>query len=251
MADIDLHSHSRFFHAFTGRETFYDEIGLRTHVAVARARGLDAIAVTNHDYYTEFDVDTGDLTLLPGIEVSSTAGHLLVVGPDPPQYTKPERMTPEEVVDLAHGRDCAVIMAHPFRNSRIKETDVAVDAVEVNGKRSQSPTRIEELAAKLDLPLVGGSDAHFPIEIGRTFTTMDVEQVTPEAVVDAIREGRTDYEIIHRFPDRYIKQLYGVIHRLKGHTARATEAVKGAGSKSDQPTDRADGRKRRDRPRTN
>ena len=101
MFEIDLHTHSRFFHGFPGRPTPYDEVGARLHVAVARARGLDGIAVTNHDYYESFEFDTGDLTIIPGIEVSSTAGHMLVIGPDPPRQTNPGTMTPEAVTTLA------------------------------------------------------------------------------------------------------------------------------------------------------
>lgn len=222
MASIDLHTHSRFFHFFPGRPTWYDQIGIRNHVTVARARGLDAIAVTNHDYHTDFDIETGELTLIPGIEISSTEGHMLVVGPDPPEVTKPNRITPDEVVELAHERGCAVIMAHPYRNSRIKETGADVDAIEVNGKRSQSPQKIQQLAAECDLPLVGGSDAHYPIEIGRTFTEMDVDTVTPEGVVDAIRGGETTFRVVDRFPNAYLRRVYSVIHRLKGHTGQRT-----------------------------
>lgn len=223
MAVIDLHSHTRFFHSFEARPTWFDPLGIRMNVAAAQARGLDAIAVTNHDYSTDFDVETGDLSVIPGIEISSTAGHLLVVGPDPPRQSKPGAMSPEEVVELAEACNCAVILAHPFRNSRIKDSDVAVDAIEVNGKRTESPQVIEELAAYRDLPLVGGSDAHFPFEIGRTVTTVDVETpVTPEAVVEAIKAGETDYEILDRFLDKDIRQIYGAVHRLKGHVEETT-----------------------------
>ena len=225
MADVDLHTHSRFFHGFAGRPTPYDEVGFRLHVAVAQARGLDAMAVTNHDYYTEFDVDTGDLTIIPGIEVSSTAGHLLLIGPDPPAGTKPNMMTPAEVIDLAHNRNCAVVLPHPFRDSRVKETDAAVDAVEVNGKHPKPTTLVKELAAEWDVPIVGGSDAHYPIEVGRTFTRLETESLTPAGVADAIRAGRTEYRITQRFPDQYIHQLYGIVHRLKGRTERVAQTV--------------------------
>jgi len=218
MQTIDLHTHSRFFHGFEARPTWYDSIGARLHVAVARARNLDAIAITNHDYYETFDFDTGDITVIPGIEISSTEGHLLVLGPDPPRFTKPNILTPEEVIEEAHTRDCAAVIAHPYRNSRIREMDISVDAIEVNGKRSKSTALIEELSADRNLPLVGGSDAHYPIEVGRAFTTLDVDSVTPETVVDAIKNGRTDFRLIDRFPDRYIKRVYRLIHRLKGHT---------------------------------
>jgi predicted metal-dependent phosphoesterase TrpH len=218
MADVDLHTHTRFFHSFPGRRTWFDGTGARLLVAVARSRGLDAVAVTNHDYHTRFDFDTGDLTMLPGIEVSSTAGHLLVVGPDPPRWTNPGEMTPGEVVDLAHDRGCAVVLAHPYRNSRIRDLDVAVDAVEVNGKESRPPDAVRDLAAERNLPLVGGSDAHFPGEVGRAYTTVDVDRVTPESVVGAIGNDRTDFRVVDRRRDRYLRRLYGLIHRLRGHT---------------------------------
>ena len=224
MADIDLHTHTRFFHSFPGRRTLFDGIGARALVSAARSRGLDAIAVTNHDYHTRFDFDTGDLTVLPGIEVSSTAGHLLVVGPDPPNWTAPGEITPERVIDLAHERGCAVILAHPYRNSRIREMDSGVDAVEVNGKEATPPDRVVALADRLELPVVGGSDAHFPNEVGRTFTTLDVRQVTPESVVEAVRDGRTDFRVVERTQDRYLRRLYGIIHRLKGHTQSIGQA---------------------------
>ena len=237
MARVDLHTHSRFFHAMPGRPTAYDGLGARLLVAAARARGLDAVAVTNHDYYTDFAFDTGEVTVIPGVEVSSTAGHLLVVGPDPPARTNPGAMTPEEVVDLAHDRGCAVVMAHPYRNSRIRELDVAVDAVEVNGKRSRSPETIVALADRLGLPLVGGSDAHFPTGVGRTFTTVDEETVTPGGVVSAIREGRTDYHCVSQLGDRSTRRLYSLVHRLRGHTQPTSERERSDGDRERCGTD--------------
>lgn len=55
--------------------------------------------------------------------------------------------------------------------------------------------------------------------MGRAFTTVDVDRVTPESVVGAIRDGRTDFRVVERAQDRYLRQLYGVVHRLKGHTS--------------------------------
>jgi len=217
MALLDLHTHTRFFHGFTGRPTWFDQYGVRLLVAVARRRGLDAIATTNHDYFERFDVDTGDLTVIPGIEVTSTAGHMLVLGPDPPRRTKPNVLTPGEVVDLAHDRNCAVVLPHPFRNSTVIDSDPDVDAVEVNGKRSASIERIEDFAAAHDRPLMGGSDAHYPIEVGRAHTVIEDDPTTPEGVVAALRNGRVDYRVREWYPSQALRRVYGLIHRLKGH----------------------------------
>jgi len=215
MFEIDLHTHSRFFHGFEGRPTAFDKIGFRLNVAVARARGLDGIAITNHDYYTSFDVDTDGLTIIPGIEISTSEGHLLVVGPDPPRQTLAGEMSPIEAAGLARERGCAVVMAHPFRSGTVKDSGVAVDAVEVNGKHPQTAAMVEVLAGDRSLPLVGGSDAHYPVEIGRVITRIEAEELTPESVVDAIRSGRTEYRTVARFPDRYIEKLYAVVHKFK------------------------------------
>lgn len=221
MARVDLHTHTRFFHRFRGRPTWFDPIGARLLVAAARARGLDAVAVTNHDYFENFDVPTGEVTLVPGIEVSTTAGHLLVVGPDPPRWTKPGALTPAEVVETARDRGCAVVLAHPFRNSRVADAGVDVDAVEVNGKRSASIDRLEALAEGIDRPLVGGSDAHYPIEVGRSYTTVEGDRTTPEAIVAALRSGRVGYCVDEPLPTQLLRRAYEVVHRLKGHVGRS------------------------------
>lgn len=218
MPTIDLHTHTRFFHGFNSRPTPYDPVGIRLLVRMARARGLDAIAVTNHDYYAPFDVDAGELTIIPGIEISTTIGHLLVVGPDPPTMTMPRTMSPSEAVALAHDRDCAAIVAHPYRHSTVVGSDAPFDAIEVNGKRSSTVDRLHALAEECNRPLVGGSDAHYPFEVGRTYTELETSEVTPTGVVDAIRDGRVDYEIDERHPSQFLRYGYRLIHRLKGHT---------------------------------
>jgi predicted metal-dependent phosphoesterase TrpH len=220
MALVDLHTHTRFFHGFAGRPTWFDPYGARLLVALAKRRGLDALATTNHDYFERFDVDTGDLTVIPGIEVTSTAGHILVIGPDPPRRTKPNVLTPGEVVDLARERNCAVVLPHPFRNSTVIDSNPDVDAIEVNGKRSTSIERIAAFAADHDRPLIGGSDAHYPFEVGRAHTVVDDDRLTPEGVVAALRNGRIDYRVREWYPSQALRRGYGLIHRLKGHTSQ-------------------------------
>jgi hypothetical protein len=217
---VDLHTHSRFFHAGSG-PTRYDPVGLRVNAAAARVRGVDALAVTNHDY--TYTAETGVPTL-PGIEVSTTAGHVLVVGPDPPSRTTPEAWTPAETVARAHERDCVAILAHPFRNSTARESDADFDHV----------ARTREYARRRDLPLVGGSDAHYPVEVGRAYTLVDADrddvQATPgtgtslaATVVDAIREGRVSPAVELGPLDRLVARGYRRSHGSKGWLDADTE----------------------------
>lgn len=214
MFAVDLHAHTRFFHGAKRLGDAVDPAGARVLAAVARRRGLDGVALTNHDYYTPFSNE--DPVLLPGIEISSTAGHVLVVGSDPPRRTERGVLTPSEAVELAHDHDCAAIMAHPFRNGSLPDSPAPFDAVEVNGKHPEFRERAAALAAERDLPLVGGSDAHFPFEVGRAFTAVDCEELTPAAVVGAIREGAVEPRISPTLLDRVLGRAYTAIHRRKG-----------------------------------
>ncbi|MDS0294486.1 PHP-associated domain-containing protein [Halogeometricum luteum] len=210
---VDLHTHSRFFHWSPGRPTRFDPVGLSLSALAGRLRGLDAVAVTNHDYAY---ASQRRFPTIPGIEVSTTMGHLLVVGPDPPSRTRAGELTPAEAVDEAHDRGCAAIVAHPYRNSSLRDTEADFDAVELNGKNPEHVVQTRELAERLDLPLTGGSDAHYPFEVGRAYTLVDADELTPAAVADAIRSGETEAVVnLNRFEEE-LDRAYTRIHHAKG-----------------------------------
>ena len=213
---VDLHTHTRFFHGYPRLARAFDPVGARLLARWAHHRGLDAIATTNHDYYRELGIGDGPLSVLPGIEVTTTRGHAVVVGPSPPRLTEEGELTPEQVVEIAHDRECAAIIAHPFRNSTVRHADADFDAVEINGKGTESFGTVRRFARERDLPLVGGSDAHYPVEVGRAFTRVDAEEATPEAIVEAIRDGRVEASVDHSPSQRLIRAAYRVIHGRKG-----------------------------------
>ena len=78
MYAVDLHTHTRFFHGRRELGDRFDPVGYRLLATAARLRGLDGVATTNHDYYTAFP-DALGTTALPGTEITTTRGHLLVV----------------------------------------------------------------------------------------------------------------------------------------------------------------------------
>lgn len=212
MYAIDLHTHTRFFHAWPGRPTRYDPTGRSLNGVAARLRGLDGTAVTNHNYTYSAE---GRFPTIPGVEMSTTLGHVVVVGPDPPSRPERRELTPAEAVDVAHDRDCAAILAHPYRNSAARDSGAEFDAIEVNGKNPEHVEQTVELAERLDLPLVGGSDAHYPFEVGRAYTEIDARRLTPDAVVAAIREARVEPVVaLGRF-HRILDRAYNHIHDHK------------------------------------
>lgn len=167
----------------------------RDIVASARRRGLDGIAITDHDTTAGYDAvreyDTADLELVPGCEVTTTQGHLLALGVE----QAPPRADPLAAVDAIHREGGVAVLSHPFDRLREHyETDLAaiadaVDGVEVRNSRCVLPRynrRARTFTVEHDLAPVGGSDAHFPIEIGRAYT------VCERPILEAIRAGETD-----------------------------------------------------------
>lgn len=218
MYAVDLHAHTRFFHGYDRLGAMFDPVGVQLLAAAGRYRHLDGVALTNHDYYRDVaPVDAIDVAPIPGIEISTTDGHVVVVGPNPPRRTEPGALTPEEAVDIAHDRGCAAIVAHPYRNSVVRESDADFDAIEVNGKHPRTWSRVEALAERLELPLVGGSDAHYPIEVGRAYTAIDADELTPEAVVDAIRDGHVQPHVQRGRLNKIVRMFYRRIHQRKGY----------------------------------
>jgi predicted metal-dependent phosphoesterase TrpH len=215
MFSVDLHAHTRFFHGFQGRPTAFDPIGAQLLALTSRRAQLDGVALTNHDYHAEFDPILHRTQFIPGIEISTTMGHVVIVGPDPPSRTIPGKRTPEEVVSLAHDRGCAAIIAHPFRRSRVRESGAEFDAVELNGKHPEDIDRVRAFAATLEVPIVGGSDAHFPFEVGNAFTKVEIPQLTTEAVVTAILEGQVEPHIREGTADGAMRTAYRYVHRYR------------------------------------
>ncbi len=181
---------------------------------VAKKLNLDGLAITNHDYYDPCDSDT--IVTIPGIEISTSRGHVLVIGPDPPEVTNPGEMDPATVIPLARDRGCATIIAHPFRNSSVRGVDAPFDAVEINGKHQFDRELVEQISAERDIPLVGGSDAHYPVEVGRAYTEISVDELTPESVVAAIKNGAVEAKRLHSQIHSPIRRMYRASHRLKG-----------------------------------
>ncbi|MEA1985609.1 MAG: PHP domain-containing protein [Euryarchaeota archaeon] len=188
---FDLHVHSCF-----SKDSDADPDSI---LEWAQRNGLDGLAICDHD-----TVEGGlacirrakeigsRLTVIPGIEVTSSEGHILVLGVT--ENIEPG-LTPQQTIERARQLGGLVIIPHPFKVTShgigyVEGLDV--DAVEVLNSRcvTMGPNRkAQKAAAELHLPQVGGSDAHEARMVGCTFTDIDAAENTLDSVLDAIRKG--------------------------------------------------------------
>jgi hypothetical protein len=192
---VELHAHSSL--SYDGRDP------VELLLEQASAVGLDALAVTDHDEI-EASLRAADLAEeyglvgIPGMEVTSAAGHVLAFGID---ELVPAGLSYEETLERIWDQGGVAVVPHPFQSSRhgvaphITRAQLAdADAIEVYNSRlftGLSNRQAERFATARDLPMTAGSDAHISEMVGQAVTQVATDTRSADAVLDAITEGRT------------------------------------------------------------
>jgi len=167
MMQLDLHCHTEA--SFDSRMTV-DKLA-----DIARARGLDAIAITDHNTFAvarDLPREQQGLHFIRGIEIGTDRGDLLGL------FLEAEITTRDfgKAVDAIHEQGGLAILAHPFKwTQRVAEDTLErIDGIEVYNARGQGFSRwnSNDLARHLwtsrpELIPTAGSDAHLYAEIGR------------------------------------------------------------------------------------
>ncbi len=181
---LDLHVHSAA--SPDGRMT------LGELVRAAKARGLDGVAVTDHDVTLTDAPRYDDFLLIPGCEFSTGYGHLLGLFLREPVAALPFEAT----VAAIHAQGGLAVLAHPFEHSRdetrLEPIAGLLDGVEVWNGRAERKIRdanalARAFAEKHGLRPFAGSDAHLPHELGNGAVVLDV----PEPSLDAVKAALT------------------------------------------------------------
>lgn len=189
---LDLHNHTRW--------SFDCSMDPAKVLRVAKSRGIDAIAITDHDEIEGAreaqKLSGGDILVIVGEEIDTRAGDVLGL------FLK-ERILEEDPIQAIraiHDQGGLAILAHPFTKTKSVDDDVAraLDGCEgFNARHSIVPAiegtdpepRIASFAKDYDLSLTAGSDAHFYRELGRARTI--VSATTLDEAKEQIRRGNT------------------------------------------------------------
>lgn len=188
MLKVDLHLHT----------TFSGDSSISPRLLVDQLHAhpsIKAVAITDHNTlegYLRVQKLASiyeDLTILPGIEVRTEEGDLIILGVE----EKPKiPTTSSSVVDFAKACGAVVIIPHPYRSMGIGDlaTKIEADAVEVLNPTAtkRENAMAYNLARLMNLPGVAGTDAHNLTEMWTVYTEIKA-QPSSEDILKAIRKG--------------------------------------------------------------
>lgn len=217
--NIDMHVH-------TNVSSVCSCIDISLMIDYAKHIGLDAICVTDHDTLHGARVAEKigrekDFLIFKGMEVNTVEGDFLVFGLE--EDIEEGKYTAKEFLRIVSEAGGAAIAAHPYRRFRRALGDKIFclseyHAIEV--KNGNTPGMLNELARtaalQLNLPGIGGSDAHQLNEIGRFYTQFKYPITNEQELIDAIKSG--EYEAMTRVIDLNIKPA--VIKDFSNHTRK-------------------------------
>jgi predicted metal-dependent phosphoesterase TrpH len=236
LLEADFHAHTRF------SDGFLSPFDL---VIQARRRGLDALAITEHNLIFParmgrwFSRVTGGPAILIGEEVTTDTYHLHGIG-------LTERIHAgdplPQVIDEIHRQGGVAIAAHPVKGYWPAFTSVIdrLDATEVmhplaygtGGARLrwESIRNFYEQSAASGhrLTAIGSSDYHFGSPLGICRTLVFAEGDDADAVLDALKHGRT--VVFDREGKAYGDPALIEVLRQEPYTPRSQDyAYRGAG----------------------
>lgn len=236
---IDLHMHT-----MVSKDTAIPVN--RATVKYMKEKGLDGVAITDHDSFANairFSrlLEREGMIGIPGEEVKTPGGGEILC------FFLNEEVKPgpwQQVIDHVHDQGGLAILAHPFDylrgnwmeyftmdNSKELEGLIAkIDGIEAFNARNYS-TGANHVASKIAMAFqkakTGGSDAHNVFEIGTSYTEIPIEEPTMEELRETFkmmklmpesREFFPNYQLpsykLQRFLFGMQKKLHSLLNRL-------------------------------------
>jgi predicted metal-dependent phosphoesterase TrpH len=226
--NIDFH-----FHTCISKGIGFNHNHMLASIDAAHSHGIDAFMMTdhfdNHDFrmiYQELSLnylcindtyyDINGIWLFPGMEVETREGcHILLNGTVPDVLRAYDLLAPytfeatylplADIFTLIADIDLLKIYAHPFRPkreiSRIDATFIPYfDALDINGKDLwrmgiDHQHQVRQFATAMNIPAVGGSDAHHHLQVGVIYNKLDYTCSGITTIRQAIQRGHYTTQI--------------------------------------------------------
>jgi len=193
-------------------------MGVKTIIKVANKKNLNGLAITDHNTIIggkkAREKNRSPLLIIIGSEVATDVGDIIGLF-----LTEDIKYRDSlEVLDQIESQGGVSIFPHPFRGHRLTDNKTMeilrrVDCVEILSSRA--PVTIKEYhhLKSLGKPMVAGSDAHFPFEIGLCQTLIDIR--TDD--LDQIKKHILSNKIftIGTYGPPYFKVMSQIIARVK------------------------------------
>ena len=194
MLKMDSHIHSEYSPDSKSK--------LKDIFKVAKTRGLDIIAISDHNTVEGSReairlTKNDDLFVVPSIEISSLEGHILGFGCE--ENIKRD-LPAGETIDLIHEQGGLAIIPHPYcfyRHGLLCKADykdLKIDAIETKNARfivGYCNNKAKKLSKKENLPGLGASDAHYYKFAGDCYSKIDCEKDI-DSVFKAIKKGKVE-----------------------------------------------------------
>jgi predicted metal-dependent phosphoesterase TrpH len=181
-------------------------------IDAAKKAGLAGVCLTEHDFFWDQEkaAELGqrhNFLVIPGIEVNTEHGHILVFGLERFVYGMHRFATLAAMVEEAGG---AMVAAHPYRRQlpfELRDSGDWTDALErallnpaydgvhaietQNGRGSERENAFAlEVCERLGLPRTAGSDGHRKADVGACATEIEGPVEGLEGLIARLREGR-------------------------------------------------------------
>ena len=202
---IDLHTHTRPLSQDS-------DLTPDALIEAAKKAGLDGVCLTEHDFFWEHELATElgrqhDFLVIPGIEVNTERGHVVVFGLEEFVYGM-HRLG--ELVVMVEAAGGAMIAAHPYRRQlpfeltqegdwsetleQASENEMYrhVHAIEtLNGRGTERQNAFSAaVCERHGLAQVAGSDAHSTADVGTCATEFEAQISDLGGLIAELKSGR-------------------------------------------------------------
>lgn len=197
----DLHSHSKY-----SSDGILDPQKI---IKVAKKRGLNGIAITDHNTIKggleAKKYETDDFKVIVGSEVMTTRGEIIGL------FLSEEIKSNDfhEVLDEIKGQNGIAVVPHPFDEMRsssfhIEKEDIKyVNNIEILNSRCVNEKynhMADTFAKENNLGVTGGSDAHFANEIGHAGIIVETDDIQKAILKNDLEVfGRLSTNLNHVF----------------------------------------------------